>query len=91
MGLKIVATGTSLVITDTDDSNAVVYEQPLKNLWFDTTELDAVTPAIRIVPLNISIKKGYRVLISNSLTSGDVAYTAATWRTFAQANLSKGT
>jgi len=90
MAKKIVATGTSLVITDSATS-AVEYEQPLKHLWFDTTELDAATPAIRIVPLNAQIKKGYRVLLSNSHTSGDIAYTAGTWRTFAQANLSKGT
>jgi len=89
MAKKIVATGTSLVITDTSLSGAVVYEHPLKYSWFNTEELVANTPIIVIYPINITLKKGYRVTLSDSLDDKDATYTAATWRTFAQNNLCK--
>jgi len=91
MANKIIASGTSLKVLDTADSNAVLKEWPLKHMWFRTVALDAATPKIKIYSLNPLIKDSFETLLSDSLDVADAAYTAATWRTFAQANLSKGT
>lgn len=88
MANKIVATGTSLVVLDTANGDAVLWEKPLKHLWFRTNALDAAVPYIKIYSLNPLIKDSFVTLLSDSLDVADGVYTAASWRTFAQANLS---
>ena len=83
MAKKIVATGTSLVITDSATS-AVEYEQPLKHLWFDAVDLDATPSIIRINPMNDTIKKGYKVLLSEAIDEDDVSFTVESWREWAR-------
>jgi hypothetical protein len=86
MANKIIASGTSLKVLDTADSDAVLWEKPLKHLWFRTDALDAAIPYIKIYSLNPLIKDSFKTLLSDSLDASDATYTAASWRTFAEDN-----
>jgi len=83
MAKKIEIVGLTLVVTDSV-SGAVEFEAPVKYLWFDAVDLDATPSIIRINPMNDTIKKGYKVLLSEAIDEDDVSFTVESWREWAR-------
>jgi len=89
MSFKLETIGSSLVITDTV-GGAIISENPRRDMFFMSSRLTDAVPTVVIYDTNGTAKKASTIFeapLSECVNSLSVAFTDATFRTFARAEL----